>query len=166
MNDILNPLIKALQTYSGAVLWIFTFTTVMSASATQVVRDVERKRRSRRRYEKPDWWNHALRAVSILGGVAAAPFARILLLEIPRVPTGEEAVPLELVVPSHFVSIFIGFMTGAFLTFSIAFLKWAVSKWNPEIAEALPDFSETTELDLEEIKAEERRRGGDDEREA
>lgn len=144
MFEFLDPLVAEVHTYTGALIFVFVFCTAMSASITQIVRDVERKGRHQSGRIKHMAWNHILRGVSALAGLLAAPVARRALVELPRASQGPELLSLDQVVPSYFICILVGFLTGFFLTFSIWFIKYLVAKWSPEVAEKIPDFGGTT----------------------
>ncbi len=146
MLDTLDPLIAELHTYTGGLLWIFVLCTVLSAGATQTIRDLERTHRKATGRTKPIGMPHILRGVSTLSGLASAPLARRALVELPRVSeTGQKLQDLSSVVPSYYIACLIGFLTGFFLTSSIWLLKLAVGKWNPEAAKAIPDLTAPTE---------------------
>lgn len=145
LNELFRALIRAAHTYEGALTIVFTFSTLLSASTTQMFRDTERSFRSQKGKPKHPAWNHILRAISTFSGGVAALLVRRVLVELPReVAPGEELVDLVGGIPSFYISTFVGCCAGFFLTTSIPLLKWAVQKWNPEVAQKIPDFGANT----------------------
>ena len=121
MFDFLEPVVSALHTYTGALVWIFSLCTAMSAGVTELVIRTERAQRKAAGRTKAWWWNTAMRGVSTAVGLGFAPVALLMLLEIPRAAPepGAEIVPLEQLVPSPFMACLVGFLTGFFLTLSV-----------------------------------------------
>lgn len=140
-----DSIIDALHTYAGSLSAIYLFATLISLSITQMFLETERQIRKSKGYEKPPWWRLTLKAVSTLSGLASAPFGRLAVMELPRVAAeGTELEPLEHVLPSVYITCFVGFLAGFFLTMSVAWWKNRLRSVAPSVAEKIPNLGGTT----------------------
>lgn len=146
MFDSIDSLFGFFRTYTGGVFAVFALCTMMAATVTQIVRDVERKLRLRAGRSKHPFWNHTLRAISTTVGLATAPVARFALSEIPTgAEVGSGASDASGGILSPFTACFVGFAAGFFLAASVWALKAVVRKWSPEAADRIPDVDPETE---------------------
>lgn len=149
------------ESYSWKLVAVWAVATLAALGITQIFLDTERRlRASKGNRPKSPWWPAILRGISSITGTAFGLVTDVCVDLLPtpvqhKVAEAAEASVAATVATCDHVSTLpfstlVGFLSGLFLTVSLALLKARAKGINPALADKIPNLDETMPMTVSE----------------